>query len=106
MGSYRRPPIRIHILASINVTSNIISDISTDIRTAVGRLLRRQKDFYLDAYIRIFDCGLPNKISEMHAEICRTLGSAARIEILNALQDGEKTVGEITEALELRQANV
>ena len=42
----------------------------------------------------------------MHAEICRTLGSAARIEILNALRDEEKTVGEITEALELRQANV
>lgn len=47
-----------------------------------------------------------DKISEMHAEICRTLGSAARIEILNALRDEEKTVSEITKVLGLRQANV
>ncbi len=46
------------------------------------------------------------RISEMHAEMCRTLGSAARIEILNALRDGEKTVGDLTETLGLRQANV
>ena len=42
----------------------------------------------------------------MHAEICRTLGSAVRIEILNALGDGEKTVTELAETLGLRQANV
>ncbi|MCL5067044.1 MAG: metalloregulator ArsR/SmtB family transcription factor [Thaumarchaeota archaeon] len=49
---------------------------------------------------------MTDRISELHAEICKTLGSPARIEILNALQDGEKTVGELTEALGLRQANV
>jgi len=49
---------------------------------------------------------LTDRISELHAEVCRTLGSAARIEILNALRDGEKTVSELTEALGLRQANV
>lgn len=49
---------------------------------------------------------LLGRISELHAEICRTLGSAARIEILNAVRDGEKTVSELTEALGLRQANV
>ena len=42
----------------------------------------------------------------MHAEICRTLGSSVRIEILNALGDGEKTVTELAETLGLRQANV
>ncbi len=47
-----------------------------------------------------------DRISELHAEICKTLGSPARIEILNTLQDGEKTVGELTEAIGLRQANV
>lgn len=47
-----------------------------------------------------------SKISEMHAEICDTLGSAVRIEILHALKTGEKTVSELTEALGLRQANV
>ena len=47
-----------------------------------------------------------DKISELHAEICKTLGSAVRIEILNLLQDREKTVSELAEGLELRQANV
>ena len=42
----------------------------------------------------------------MHAEICRTLGSAVRIEILNTLRDEEKTVTELAETLGLRQANV
>ena len=47
-----------------------------------------------------------DKISELHAEICKTLGSPARIEILNLLQAREKTVGELAEGLELKQANV
>ena len=46
------------------------------------------------------------RISEMHAEVCKTLGSPVRIEILNALRDGEKTVGRLSEELEIRQANV
>ena len=49
---------------------------------------------------------MSDRIFEMHAEICRTLGSAVRIEILSALRDGEKTVNQLAEALGLRQANV
>lgn len=49
---------------------------------------------------------LANQISELHADICRTLGSAVRIDILDALRGGEKTVSELTEALGLRQANI
>ncbi len=45
-------------------------------------------------------------ISEMHAEICRTLGSPVRIEILNCLRNGEKMVGQVSEELGLRQANI
>ncbi len=47
-----------------------------------------------------------DRISEMHAEVCKTLGSPVRIEILTALRDGEKTVGQLSEELELKQANV
>lgn len=47
-----------------------------------------------------------DKISELHAEICKTLGSPIRIQILNLLQDREKTVGELAEGLDLKQANV
>jgi len=46
-----------------------------------------------------------DRISEMHAEVCKTLGSPVRIELLTALRDGEKTVGQLSEELKLRQAN-
>lgn len=46
-----------------------------------------------------------DRISEMHAEICRTLGSPVRIEILNSLRSGEKTVSELSQGLGLNQAN-
>ncbi len=49
---------------------------------------------------------LSERIFEMHAEICMTLGSATRIEILDALRDGEKTVTDLVEKLGIRQANV
>ncbi|MDG6916240.1 MAG: helix-turn-helix transcriptional regulator [Nitrososphaerota archaeon] len=49
---------------------------------------------------------MPDRISELHAELCKTLGSAIRIEILNALRGGEKTVGELSAALRVRQPNV
>lgn len=49
---------------------------------------------------------MTDKLTDMHAEICRTLGSAVRVRILDALSDGEKSVGELTETLGLKQANV
>ncbi len=47
-----------------------------------------------------------DRIYEMHAEICKTLSSGVRIEILDCLRSGEKTVSEITRDLGLRQANI
>lgn len=49
---------------------------------------------------------MPDRIYELHAELCKTLGSATRIEILNVLRGGEKTVGELSTALRVRQPNV
>lgn len=46
------------------------------------------------------------KLYEIHAEICKTLGNAKRIEILNALQDSELTVGELADILGISPANV
>jgi DNA-binding transcriptional ArsR family regulator len=34
---------------------------------------------------------------EMQSEVCKTLASAKRLEIINALKEGEKTVGELVE---------
>lgn len=49
---------------------------------------------------------MPSKISEMHAEVCKTLGSPVRIEILDSLREREKTVSQLGEELGLRQANI
>jgi len=43
---------------------------------------------------------------ELQAEICKILASPKRIEIISALQEGEKTVTEIIEALGIPKANV
>jgi ArsR family transcriptional regulator len=46
------------------------------------------------------------KLYDIHADICKTLGNAKRIEILNALQDRELSVSELVEILEISPANV
>ena len=43
---------------------------------------------------------------ELQSEVCKTLASPIRIEILNALKDGEKTVSELVEILGVPKANV
>jgi len=45
-------------------------------------------------------------IFEMQSDICKTLASPKRIEILNALKNGEKTVSELVEILGVPKANV
>lgn len=39
------------------------------------------------------------------ADICRTLGNAKRLEIIEALSEGEMNVTELAERLEIRKAN-
>jgi len=49
---------------------------------------------------------LSRRLYEMHAEICKVLTSAKRIEILNLLRDGERSVGDIAALAEITQTNV
>lgn len=42
---------------------------------------------------------------ELHAQICQALGNAKRLEILDALRHGERSVGELASALGIRKAN-
>ena len=42
----------------------------------------------------------------LHSEICKTLANPKRLEILNALQGGEVSVGELVRKLRLPKANV
>ena len=43
---------------------------------------------------------------ELQSEVCKTLASPKRLEIINALKDGEKTVGELVGILGVPKANV
>jgi ArsR family transcriptional regulator len=45
-------------------------------------------------------------IFEPQAEVCKTIASAKRLEIINALKEGEKTVTELVQALGVPKANV
>lgn len=45
-------------------------------------------------------------VYRLHAQICKALADAKRLLILNALRDGEMTVGELASSLELPQATV
>jgi DNA-binding transcriptional ArsR family regulator len=43
---------------------------------------------------------------ERQAEVCKTLASPKRLEIINCLKDGEKTVSELVDMLGVPKANV
>lgn len=49
---------------------------------------------------------MSKKIYEIHADICKTLGNAKRIEILSALENRELTVSELVNILSISPANV
>ncbi len=49
---------------------------------------------------------MSDRVYKLHADVCRVLGSASRIRIIEALREGERSVGELSETLGLRQANV
>ena len=46
------------------------------------------------------------RIYELHAGFCKTIAHPTRLEILNLLRDGEKTVSELMSSTGLRQANL
>lgn len=45
-------------------------------------------------------------IFELQAELCKTIANPKRLEILNALRDGEKRVGDLVFILGVAKANV
>lgn len=45
-------------------------------------------------------------IFELQAEVCKTLASPKRLEIIQALKDGEKTVTDLVDILGVSKANV
>ncbi|MBI5057538.1 MAG: winged helix-turn-helix transcriptional regulator [Nitrospirae bacterium] len=49
---------------------------------------------------------MSKKLFEIHADICKTLGNAKRIEILSVLENKELSVGEIADRLGISTSNV
>lgn len=47
-----------------------------------------------------------SELYALHANVCKGLADPKRLLIINALRDGERSVSEICEAVELPQANV
>src|SRR4030066_2277743 len=46
------------------------------------------------------------RIFQLHAELCKTLATPIRLEILSLLRDGKKSVGELAALTGVRQATV
>ncbi len=46
------------------------------------------------------------RIFQLHAEVCKTLASPIRLEILALLRDGEKAVNELAALTGIRQATI
>ncbi|MFQ5865041.1 MAG: ArsR/SmtB family transcription factor, partial [bacterium] len=49
---------------------------------------------------------MDKRIYELHADVCKTLSNAKRLEILNALRENEMTVTELTERVGALKANI
>ena len=47
-----------------------------------------------------------NEIFRLHADVCKTLSHAKRLEILSILRDGEVSAGEIVRLMRISKANV
>lgn len=46
------------------------------------------------------------QLYELHASICQTLANPKRLEIIAHLRDGERTVTELVESIQISQANL
>ena len=46
------------------------------------------------------------QLYELHASICQTLANPKRLEIIAHLRDGERTVTELMDAIQISQANL
>ncbi len=49
---------------------------------------------------------IEKKIYQLHSELCKSLSHPKRLEILNNLRDGEKSVGELLSAVACSKANL
>ena len=72
----------------------------TSLSTGIGRFVTR----FVCHNVGVTD--LQTEFADLHAHICKGLADPKRLLILNALRDGERSVGDLCEELDLPQANV
>jgi ArsR family transcriptional regulator, virulence genes transcriptional regulator len=46
------------------------------------------------------------RVYELHAEVCKTMSNPKRLEIINILRNGEKSVDELAKDMGIRMANL
>jgi len=64
-------------------------------------------NFPLDIVSRFRNnANMKKEVFILQAEICKTLANPKRLEIINALKDGELSVGDLVERLGITKANV
>lgn len=49
---------------------------------------------------------MDKKIYELHAEVCKTMSNPKRLEIINLLRGGEKSVDVLASKMNIRKANL
>ena len=47
-----------------------------------------------------------SRLYELHASICQTLANPKRLEVIDRLRDGEKSVSDLAEAMKISPANL
>ena len=52
------------------------------------------------------DKNMEEKMFQMHAEVCKSMANPTRLKIMNLLREGEKSVEELRERLNLPKANL
>ena len=68
-------------------------------------LIRNYVIINLINYIVVY-LNMDKRIYELHADVCKVLSNARRLEILDALRDNEMTVSELTEQVGALKANI
>lgn len=49
---------------------------------------------------------MDKRIYEMHAHVCKVLSNAKRLEVIDLLRDGEKTVTELQKKMKIAKSNL
>jgi len=80
--------------------------VSHNIPLSKGSYMRDSLDLFMTQSIEYEYMKQDKTLFELQSEVCKTLASPKRLEILNALKDGEKTVTDLVDILGVPKANV